>query len=133
MPIAFMIAMNIAMTRNAPGGWMKMAMGSTDSGRICSPNAVPLPRISRTRPASVSATVQPTPIPMPSIIDAYQMKQGNATSLTIRLVGLCSRFGLPCPMMKCGLKNGSQTGATTIRHTHAARTRSSRDECFLMR
>ena len=73
---------------------------------------------------------KPVFFPMPSIIAAYQMKQGNATALTMRLVGLCSKFGLLCPIIKLGLKNGSQIGDTTTRKKHAARTRSSLGEYF---
>ena len=62
--------------------------------------------------------------PMPSIIAAYHMKQGNAKNFTMTLVGLCSRFGAPCPSTMLGLKNGSQIGITSTRHVHAARTMS---------
>ena len=68
MPMAFMMAMNRAMTRNAPGAWAKMAMGDMLSGSTRRLKTVPWPNSSRRMPASVRATVNPSPMPRPSMM-----------------------------------------------------------------
>ena len=94
MPMAFIMIMNRAMTRKAPGGWMKMPIGSTLSGRTLRPKAVPLPRTSLTRPARVRATVNPRPIPIPSMTESRGLFLFAKASARPRIMQLTTIRGM---------------------------------------
>ena len=63
---ALMPAMIKARTKNAPGLAVKIAMGSHSSFVTVKPKMVPAPRNSRRIPISVSPSVKPSPMPIPS-------------------------------------------------------------------